>query len=219
MLYGHNSNVTVAGLLFHVQTEDRGTANALIDTTVYCRGRVMHRLTNSYFDLLPLDADRGHALKLRLDEQHRTVVEELRSGVLQFAPPQIPAAPPARAAVAAPPPKPVPAAAPPAKAITLELLNARTWLAGRHATLQIAVRHSEGGAAVAGARITARIDGAAERAEFSAETHSNGQALLEFDMPRLAGEEPALVIEAIFGQARGHLRFQLRAKPRVPTAG
>lgn len=220
MLFGHNTNVTIAGALFHVQTEDRGTANALIDTTVYCRGRVMHRRTNSYFDLLPLDADREHALKLRLDEQHRTVVEDLRSGALQLAPPPIPAAPPVPAAVAMPPAKLVPAAAATsAKAIALELMNARSWLVGRHATLQIAVRRKEGGAAVAGARVTARIEGAADRAEFSTQTHAQGQARLEFDMPRLAGDEPALVLEAIFGEARGQLRFQLRAKPKVPTAG
>jgi hypothetical protein len=37
-------------------------------------------------------------------------------------------------------------------------------------------------------------------------------------MPRLAGAEPALFIEASIGNATGHLRFQLRSKPRVPAA-
>jgi hypothetical protein len=37
-------------------------------------------------------------------------------------------------------------------------------------------------------------------------------------MPRLSGTEPALVIEASNGEAKGSLRFQLRAKPRVPAA-
>jgi len=36
---------------------------------------VLHRRTNNYFDLLPLDAAREEALKLRVDEQHRTIVE------------------------------------------------------------------------------------------------------------------------------------------------
>src|SRR5437667_320665 len=49
-------------------------------------------------------------------------------------------------------------------------------------------------------------------------TGASGQAQFEFDMPRLAGGEPALVIEASKGDARGHLRFQLRGKPRVPSA-
>jgi hypothetical protein len=37
-------------------------------------------------------------------------------------------------------------------------------------------------------------------------------------MPKLSGPEPALVIEAFDGDAKGHLRFQLRARPKVPAA-
>jgi hypothetical protein len=217
MLFGHNSNVTVNGTIFHVQTEDRGTANAVIDTTVHCLGRVLHRRKASYLDLLPLNADSEQALKLRLDEQHRAVMEELRSGALQLALPQVPVKPPA--AVPPAPTKTAPSATSAAKPITMELMNARTWLTGGRATLQVAVRHREGGTGIAGARITARIDGAAERTEFSAETRASGQALLEFDMPRLTGNEPALVIEAVFSSTREQLRFQLRTKPKAPAAG
>src|SRR5271156_2773117 len=87
MLFGHNSNVKVGDTTFHVQTEDRGVTTALIDTTVYYMGRVMHRRTNNYHDLVPLDADREEALRLRLDEQHRSTLEDIRSGVLYLAPP------------------------------------------------------------------------------------------------------------------------------------
>ena len=198
MIFGYNTNVTVAGTAYHVQTEDRGVANALIDTTVYCRGRVLHRRTNNYFDLLPLDADREGALKVRLDEQHRGVLEEIRTGAVQLTPPPAP-----------------PASAPPA--LTLELVNARSWLAGKRAMLHIAVRHKENGGGVAGAEIAAKIDGAATPGEFKTKTGKDGQARLEFDMPRLSSAEPALIVEASNGEAKGYLRFQLRAKPRVPS--
>src|SRR5256885_10878088 len=85
MLFGHNSNVKAGDTTYHVQTEDRGTTNALIDTTVYFNGRVLHRRTNNYFDLLPLNPGREQALKGRLDEQHRAVVAELRTGALHLA--------------------------------------------------------------------------------------------------------------------------------------
>jgi hypothetical protein len=208
MLFGHNSNVKAGDTTFHVQTEDRGTTNALIDTTVYFRGRVLHRRTNNYFDLLPLNPDREEALKLRLDEQHRTVVEEIRTGALHLALPQDEKFP-------------APAAAPDSasahKVLLLELINAKTWLSGKRALLQVAVRN-QANQAVEGARVTARVDGAAEASEYSAETGPFGHAQFEFDMPRLAGAEPVLVIEASHGNARGHLRFQLRSKPRVPSA-
>jgi len=207
MLFGHNSNVQARGTTYHVQTEDRGTTNALIDTTVYFNGRVLHRRTNNYFDLLPLNPGREQALKVRLDEQHRAVVEELRTGALHLALPREENA----AASSAP-------ATPSATGVlSLELINAKTWLTGKRALLQIAVRN-ETHQAVTGVTVIARVDGAAEATQFSAKTGGSGQAQFEFDMPRLAGAEPALVIEACKGDARGHLRFQLRGKPRVPSA-
>lgn len=203
MPFGHNSNVTVAGDTYHVQTEERGAAHALIDTTVYLRGRVLHRRTNSFSDLLPLNADREQALKLRVDTQHRSVVDEIRSGKLRLTNPSV-----AKTQGQAP--------AESSAAIHVELLNAKTWLTGKRALLQIAV-NDPARKPVERATVMARVEGALEPAAFSSETGSLGRANLEFDMPPLAGPEVALVIEASKGKAHAHLRFQLRAKPRVPS--
>jgi hypothetical protein len=211
MLFGHNTNVTVGDIVYHVQTEDRGDGPALIDTTVYCRGRVMHRRTNSYIDLLPLDPDREQALKLRLSEQHRMVIEEMRSGALQLPPlpPESPlrqAAAGAGSAVSGAPPQPAP--------LKLELRNAKDWLNGKRAVLQVLVQDAAG-KAISSARVAAHVEGAATQEEFAADSGPDGQAHLEFDMPRLAGGDVTLVIEASSSAARGHLRFSLRAKPKV----
>jgi hypothetical protein len=219
MLFGHNSNVVSGGTTFHVQTEDRGSETALIDTTVFCSGRVLHRRTNNYFDLLPLNADTQEALKLRLDEQHRTVVEDIRSGKLVVAQP--PGQPELAAAVPAVTGAPTVAASAnlsSTSTLVLELTNPRTWLTGKRATLQISVRQKSTGNPVPGARVVAHVDGSAEPFEFAVDASPLGQALLVFDMPRLAGPDPALVIDASQGTNRGQLRFQLRAKPRVPAA-
>jgi hypothetical protein len=214
MLFGHNTDVKVGESVFHVQTEDRGTANALIDTTVYCRGRVLHRRTNNYIDLLPLDPGREELLRKRIDDQHRSVTEEIRSGALHLVPPPVPVPQPsARTAQS-----PLPSNASPTPALAVELINAKSWLEGKRASLQLGVRNKQNGTAVSGALVTARIDGAAEVTEFSTETGADGQARLEFEMPRLAGAEPALVIEASQADSKGQLKFQLRARPRVPTA-
>lgn len=208
MAFGHNSNVTVAGDTYHVQTEERGIAHALIDTTVYLRGRVMYRRTNSFSDLLPLNSEREQALKLRVDTQHRSVVDEIRSGKLRLGDGND-----AKASA----PRPVAGAwAAAALDLHMELLNAKTWLSGKHASLQIAV-NDHASKPVERATVMARVEGAAEPAAFSAETNLLGRTKLEFDMPPLVGPEVALVIEASKGKARGHLRFQLRAKPRVPS--
>jgi hypothetical protein len=217
MLFGHNTNVVVAGTTFHVQTEDRGITTAVLDTTVHCRGRVLHRRMTKYHDLLPLDADREQALKIRLDDQHATVVEELRTGILHVeapAPPIVAAKP----CVIPMPPAPVVVPVQP-KIIAVEMLNPRTWLTGKHATLYLVARHREGGVPASSARVTARIEGGAEPTEVTAVAAADGHAHLEFDIPRLSGEDAALVIEAVAGEARGQLRFQLRAKPKAPATG
>ena len=209
MLFGHNTNVNVGDTTYHVQTEDRGATNALIDTTVYFHGRVLHRRTNNYFDLLPLNSNSEQALKRRLDQQHGAVIEELRAGRLLLPLPQETKSP-AGANVSN--------AASVPKVLTLVLINSKTWLAGKRATLDVSVQNRESGEALNHARIVARIEGAADSNEFKTETGIDGRALLEFDMPRIAGAEPALVIEASDGDAKGHLRFQLRARPKVPAS-
>jgi len=216
MLFGHNTDVKVGETVYHVQTEDGGTANALIDTTVYCRGRVLHRRTNNYIDLLPLDPRREESLRKRIDDQHRTVTEEIRSGALHLVPPPLPAQenPAAKQKIGSA----APSNASPATPLALELINAKSWLVGKRANLQVAVRKTPKGEAVARALVTARIDGAANVTEFSTETGPDGQARLEFEMPRLSGADPALVIEATQADSKGQLKFQLRARPRVPTA-
>jgi hypothetical protein len=225
MLFGHNTNVTLDGTVFHVQTEDRGVNSATLDTTVHCRGRVLHRRTNKYHDLLPLDAEKEKALKVRLDEQHFGVLEELKTGALKVEAPPMP--PPRPVAPVASPSVEAPAglassrapalANSAAREITVEMLNPRTWLTGKHATLYLIARFKDGGTPVNGAKVKASVAGAAEPLAVETQSSEDGHARLEFEMPRLTGDDAALVIEATTRDAQGHLRFALRAKPKAPA--
>jgi len=221
MLFGHNSNVKVGETVYHVQTEDRGTSHAIIDTMVYQSGRVLHRRSKSYGDLLPINAEREEALKQRVSAQHNAVLEELRSGALKLAQQVAPVAAPKPSAdgkqIDGKPSVDAALLAAASHSLALRLLNASTWLAGKRATLQICVFQKSDGIRIAGAQVTARIEGAADPAQFSTATGLDGSAQLAFDMPRLAGPECALVIDAAHGKDRASLRFQLRAKPKVPA--
>ncbi|MBZ5701123.1 MAG: hypothetical protein LAN84_04690 [Acidobacteriia bacterium] len=206
MPIGHNSNAVFAGTTYHVQTEARGVEHPIIDTTVYFKGRVMHRRTNSYEDLLPLTPEHEAILQQRVDAQHLAILEEIRCGALQLGT-GTPAAP-----------KPAPSAAPVPQELHLEVLNPRNWLAGGRAHLQVQVSLRPSQAAVAGARVVAQIEGALTPLEFAAETGPGGSATLEFPMPRLGGGEAALALHATHGAGRAHVRFQLRAKSKPPAA-
>ena len=192
---------------YHVQTEDRGAGHAIIDTTVYNGGRVTHRRTSSYGDLLPLDPSSEELLKLRLDRQHQAVVKELRAGTLELT--STTSARPARASTPAPRSQ-----TSQVQSIAVQLLNSKGWLSAGRATLHVAVRNQNGGA-VPGARVIARLEGSEAPGEFSTATGADGRAQLDFDMPRLSGSDAALLIEARYGNLQGSLRFQLRAKPKA----
>jgi hypothetical protein len=226
MLFGHNSNVKVGEVTFHVQTEDRGITTALIDTTVYYLGRVMHRRTNNYHDLIPLDPDREEALRLRLDEQHRSTLEDIRSGALHLAaPPQ-----PAREAHAQEAPRQESASgkissAPnaistsgasvnvaagnvfsgsPAAAKDLDPLASTLKLQLCNANAWLSGKQArleinvatQTGDPSSGAKVTAYVEGAAAPERFSSETDSAGNTQISFAMPRLSGGPAALVVEA-----------------------
>ncbi|HEV7511293.1 MAG TPA: Ig-like domain-containing protein [Candidatus Acidoferrum sp.] len=211
MIFGHNTNVNVGAHKYHVQTEDAGPSSALIDTTVYAGGRVLHRRTNNYLDLLPLNADTEKALKLRLDEQHRQVLEEIRTGALCL-PPPTPAPPTPTTSISS-----HAAQKAQSESLSVELLNPKTWLAGKRVTLQLRVTDGHGHP-VAGAKITTSVSGATEPANFFSESAATGEAHLAFDMPRLTDPNATLLIEATRGPAKAHLRFQLRARQRIPVA-
>ena len=201
MIFGHNSNVAIGSDTVHVQTEDRGVSHAIIETTVHWKGRVLHRLTNNYKDLLPLDSRKEAALKTRVDDQHRAAVEAIRSGALKLTFPDIQTRGTAQSA-----------AKQPVATLKIELTNAHTWLSGRKANLRVVVKDSSG-KPMASATTKARVEGAAKPFEFTSQTGTAGTATLQFEMPKL-GTNAALVIEAVHDGARGQLRFQLRAKAR-----
>jgi hypothetical protein len=217
MLFGHNSNVRTGDATFHVQTEDRGVAHGLIDTTVYSQGRVLHRRTNNYFDLLPLTPETEKALKSRVDDQHRTVIQEIVTGSLKLHSESVAVSPALENLFTA---KILTQAAPVSspRHLLLELVNAKSWLAGKRVKLDVSVKDKETGVAVAKASVTAEIAGAVQGQQFKGETAADGRTLLDFDMPKLGSGGAELVIDAVSGEAKAQLRFQLKAKAKVPQA-
>src|SRR5437868_5785493 len=88
MNFGSNSNVRVGGSLFHVQTEDRGPVHPFVDTVVYQSGRVVHKRSTSYEDLIDSRVHQDaltQQIRERLALQHREVIGLLEAGTLHLA--------------------------------------------------------------------------------------------------------------------------------------
>jgi len=79
MITGFNTDVPHGGLVFHVQTEDNGVANPLIESIVYVGGRVVSSKRSSYRHLL--DEGKGKPeIAALMERQHRVMIEAIRRG-------------------------------------------------------------------------------------------------------------------------------------------
>ena len=79
MITGYNTDVRRVGVAFHVQTEDKGEGNPLIESLVYVGGQVVAARRSSYSDLLA--GGKGEAEIVRLIErQHRTMIAAIKGG-------------------------------------------------------------------------------------------------------------------------------------------
>ena len=81
MVMGFNTDIKLEGVVYHVQTEPRKDAG--IDTTVYMRGAVIHKLKSSYQDLLDSPDFSDEKLKHRLEDQHRLIIARIRGGEIK----------------------------------------------------------------------------------------------------------------------------------------
>jgi hypothetical protein len=198
MSSGFNTDVPVGGQLFHVQTEDRGPSHPFIDTVVYQDGHVVHRRSSSY-DHLELSVELGEdALRRRVEQQHRDVIEELRSGTLA-------------SEVAAAAEK-----ATSAGGIQVQLLNPGSWLTAGNVTLDVKILRRADQQAQSGAHVEAAIEGALSDARHIGTSDHDGRVHIEFPLPPLGKGELALVILARADAGRDELRFMMRSKHKAP---
>ena len=194
MNLGYNSKVQVGDGLYHVQTEDRGLNHPFIDTIVLLQGQILHRRSTSYQDLLAAGEADQDALRVRVEEQHRDILEGLRAGSLPLE----------RVVVHA-------EAAP---ALRIRLRNSGAWLAAGHATLDLEVcDRGQGSRPLVGVSVEVTIEGANDLVALTGSTDATGCVTVQFPMPHLAHPDAAvLVIKAHLGTMQDQLRYHLKPK-------
>src|SRR5688572_15559417 len=83
MITGFNTDVKYQGVVYHVQTEDKGTANPLIETLIYKGGEILGSRRLPYADLVQGPADEATITRL-MEDQHKAMLLEVKRG--RFAP-------------------------------------------------------------------------------------------------------------------------------------
>ena len=83
MITGFNTDVKYRGLVYHVQTEDKGKVNPLIETLIYKGGEILASRRLPYAELVR-DSHTEAAISRLMEEQHKAMILEVKRG--KFAP-------------------------------------------------------------------------------------------------------------------------------------
>jgi hypothetical protein len=81
MITGYNTDVRHRGLVFHVQTEDKGLSNPCVESLVYVGGQILTRKKSDYTQLVKAGEGK-EAIATLMERQHRRTITEIRSGQL-----------------------------------------------------------------------------------------------------------------------------------------
>jgi hypothetical protein len=225
MITGYNTDVRRVGVAFHVQTEDKGEGNPLIESLVYVGGQVVAARRSSYSELLAEGKGEAEVVRL-MERQHRTMIAAIKSGrfdrkVVELLGERAPAAlvaaaegGPAEEAAEGPATATAErgAAEPTLDQVILDYLTAEasqeqllltlhdgTEVAlGAPATLALRTTSSRSGGAVPGAEITVRMISTVDEPQALARgvTGADGGLELSFEVPALDRGTAALIITA-----------------------
>ena len=200
MSSGFNTDVRVGDHVFHVQTEDRGPNRPVIDTMVYQNGRIFHRRASDYQEFRDSAEFSDDILRRRVEEQHRSVIEDLRGGRLD-------------AEIAAAVEK-----ASAASGIQLQLLNPNSWLTAGNVLLDVELLRRADRQPQAGVEVNAAIEGALSDGHCTGTTDDQGRVRIQFPMPPLGKGDLALVIQAQTKAGKDEIRFAMRSRAKTPAA-
>jgi hypothetical protein len=201
MSSGFNTDVQAGKRVFHVQTEDRGPEYFSIDTAVYHNGQVLYRYSRSYEHFIKSSEYNAQDLRERVEEQHRCVIEDLQSGILdaEIAAGLVKTARPA--------------------GIQVQLVNTKSWLSLGEVLLELETVRRADLAPEPDTEVEVTIEGAGDNATYCGRSDDCGRLVLRFPLPTLGKNDLTLVIRANSESGRDEIRFGLRARPKAPHAG
>jgi hypothetical protein len=81
VLTGFNTDIKHSGTTYHLQTEDKGRGNPLVESLVYTSGEILYSRRTPYDDLVEQDVDR-EAIASLMEKQHRSIVDAVQAGGL-----------------------------------------------------------------------------------------------------------------------------------------
>jgi hypothetical protein len=79
VITGFNTDVKFRGVVYHVQTEDKGPQNPLIETLIYKGGEILASRRLPYTEVVLDHSDEAAITKL-MEDQHKGMMMEVKRG-------------------------------------------------------------------------------------------------------------------------------------------
>ncbi len=218
MVTGFNTDVQHGGKTYHVQTEDKGLQNPIIETLIYVGGEILAVRRTSYADLLSKGVSQKE-ISERIETQHNRMIVDIREGrydggkvrpfgegiissksfdevVLDWLRSQATT-----------------------ERIELHMIGSDGFVEGARARLELFVSRVSTGEGIAGAKVKVRLISTVDKPRTLVEgrTDATGQVSLGCALPVLEGGTAALIIQASIGKESGEIK-QLIRKPARKAA-
>jgi len=221
MITGFNTDIENQGQLFHVQTEDKGVANPIIETLVYAGGQIVCARKTSYAELAARGELSEDVIHSRMEAQHRELIREIRDSTLSkedlepfgckfisnrsfdevvraFLSDQVPL-----------------------ERIRLDLDGSDELQAGQRPTLTLRVVDETSERPVCGARVVVSLVARGKEGKqlLAAVTDEVGRVEAACDIPAAPGTHATLVCAAEAAGATAEVRRRVKRGPRVSVQG
>jgi len=219
MVTGFNTDVQHDGRTYHVQTEDKGLQNPIIETLIYVGGEILAARRTSYADLLSNGVGEKEVAE-RIESQHNRMILDIRDGrydskkirpfgegiissksfdevVLDYLKSQEAA-----------------------DSISLQMVGSDGFVEGENARLDLLVSQASTGRGIDGAKVRVKLISTVDkpRTLVEGQTGDTGKVSLTCALPLLEEGTAALIIQATIGKESAEIK-QLIKKPVRKAAG
>jgi len=198
VITGFNTDVQYEGRVFHVQTEDKGLDNPVVESLVYTGGETITSRRTAYTDLARSSDYSEAEVARRMESQHQAIIREILSGrfdpdgpkpfgyniitnraldevVLDFLSREVGL-----------------------EQIRLEMTEQQTFVEGTAPELSLRVIAEASDRPVAGAKVTVKLISTREKPReiFSGTTAHDGRIEAKFEIPPMPGANAAILLQA-----------------------
>src|SRR6266581_2978190 len=160
MVTGFNTDVKHQGRVYHVQTEDKGLGNPIIETLIYLGGEILAARRSSYADLVAQAAGEKQIAE-RIESQHNRMILDIKEGKYEDKRP---------------------------RPFGEGIISAEGFVEGETARLDLLVSRTVGGEGIAGARVKVRFISTVDKPKVLVEGVTGADGLVSLTS-RLRSEE------------------------------